>query len=143
MRQTRNTPSAVTLAPPAPATITPRKRATPPATKPAPALKPLRRPTIKSSLSAPTNALMAQLVNDMAVAGLAESTQRAYLEAVQRFIQATWVAPAAASEADLQSYLIDLRRRDVAGETFRVQRFALQFLFQNTLGRDWPIFKKN
>jgi hypothetical protein len=31
----------------------------------------------------------------------------------------------------------------VAGQTFRVQRFALQFLFQNTLARDWPLFKKN
>lgn len=136
----RNTPPTVTSTTPAPATTTPRQRATPPATKPA---KPLRRPSIKSTLLAPTNTLMAQFVRDMQVAGHCEGTQHAYLEAVQRFIQTTWLAPAAATEADFQSYLIALRRRDVAGETFRVQRFALQFLFQNTLAREWAIFKKN
>ena len=140
MDQIRNTPPAAPLTTPVPAATTLRKNATPPATKPA---KPLRRPSIKSTLVAPTNALMAQFVRDMQVAGHCDGTQHAYLEAVQRFIQTTWLAPAAATEADFQTYLIALRRRDVAGETFRVQRFALQFLFQNTLARDWAIFKKN
>lgn len=140
MDPTRNITPAATRTTPVPATPPARKIATPPATKPA---KPLRRPSIKSTLLAPTNALMAQFVRDMQVAGHCDGTQHAYLEAVQRFIQTTWLAPAAATEADFQSYLITLRRRDVAGETFRVQRFALQFLFQNTLARDWAIFKKN
>lgn len=144
--------SAVTSAVPAPTAANNRPAAAPspaatapsiPAPPAAKTIKPLRRPTIKSTLAAPTHPLMERFVRDMAVAGLAESTQHAYLEAVQRFIQTTWLTPDAASEADFQSYLIGLRQREVAGQTFRVQRFALQLLFQNTLGRDWPIFKKN
>jgi hypothetical protein len=68
----RNTLPAATLTTPEPATTPARKGAKPPATKP---LKPLRRPTIKSALAAPTNPLMDQFVRDLAVAGLAESTQ--------------------------------------------------------------------
>ena len=154
MRQTRTTTPAVPAASAAPApTSTPAARA---AVKPATlkaamaALarkqaikKAIKPPSIKSTLAAPSNPLMAQFVRDMQVAGHGEGTQHAYLDAIQRFIQSTWVAPAAATEADFQSWLIALRRRDVAGQTFRVQRFALQFLFQNTLAREWAIFKKN
>jgi hypothetical protein len=152
MDPTRNiTPAAtathtVATAPSAtPATTTPGKavRAAAvksPTTKAAKAFKP---PSSKAALAAPTNPLMEQFVRDMQVAGHGEGTQTTYLGAVQQFIQATWTSPREATEAQLQSYLIGLRARDVAGETFRVQRFALQFLFQNTLGRDLALFKKN
>ena len=113
------------------------------AIKAAKAAKAIKSPSIKAALAAPSNPLMAQFVRDMAVAGHGEGTQATYLGAVQQFIQATWTSPREATEAQLQTYLIGLRQRDVAGETFRVQRFALQFLFQNTLSRDWPLFKKN
>ena len=148
MDQTRNTTPAakatttITAPNATPVTATPGKATRASAAKRA-TTKARKPSSIKSVLAAPSNALMAQFVRDMQVAGHCEGTQRAYLEAVQRFIQATWIAPAAATEADFQSYLIALRRRDVAGETFRVQRFALQFLFQNTLAREWAIFKKN
>lgn len=160
MRQTRNTPQptpsatvANTVAPATPdPAAPPARKAVRAAVKPATtkaakaalvfkkAIKPL---SIKAALAAPTNPLMEQFVRDMAVAGHGEGTQATYLGAVQQFIQATWTSPAEATEAQLQSHLIALRERDVAGETFRVQRFALQFLFQNTLARDWPLFKKN
>ena len=130
-----------------PATATPgkaaRAAAKPPSTKAAKAAKAIKSPSIKAALAAPSNPLMAQFVSDMQVAGHGEGTQATYLGAVQQFIQATWTSPREATEAQLQTYLIGLRQRDVAGETFRVQRFALQFLFQNTLARDWPLFKKN
>ena len=143
-----NTVATATPAPAAPPTRTAARAAVKPATtKAAKAAlarkKAIKPPSIKASLARPTNALMAQFVRDMAVAGHAEGTQATYLGAVQQFIQATWTSPEQATEAQLQSYLIALRQRDVAGETFRVQRFALQFLFQNTLARDWPLFKKN
>ena len=154
MDQTRNITLAATAthtvatAPSAtPATTTPlkaaRAAAKPPSTKAAKPAKAIKPPSIKAALAAPSNPLMAQFVSDMQVAGHGEGTQTTYLGAVQQFIQATWTSPRETSEAQLQSYLIGLRARDVAGETFRVQRFALQFLFQNTLGRDWGLFKKN
>lgn len=132
-------PTAANILP----TATPLAAATAPSPAPPQATKTIKALGVKAALAAPTNPLMAQYVRDMQVAGLAQSTQHTYLEAVQRFIQATWVAPSAATEADFQSYLIALRAREVAGQTFRVQRFALQFLFETTLRHDWPLFKKN
>jgi hypothetical protein len=146
MRQTHNPdqtkPSA--LAADTPSAPKATRALSTPATARQPVRQPARKPTsIQSALAAPTNPLMLQFVRDMAVAGLGLDTQETYLGAVQRFIQRTWTSPEQVSEAQLQSYLIALRERDVASGTFRVQRFALQFLFQNTLGRDWPLFKKN
>lgn len=141
---TTSTPAAPTTFPKAaPATTFKRAAAKPHSTKATKAHKAIKAPSIKAALAAPTNPLMAQFIRDMQVAGHGEGTQQTYLGAVQQFIQATWVSPAEASQEHMQTYLIGLRTRDVAGETFRVQRFALQFLFQNTLAREWGLFKKN
>lgn len=147
MGQTRNKTTAATAIPTAataPAAMplkTARAVARSPSTRAAKPAKVFLSPTIKGSLANPSNPLMAQFVRDMQVAGHCEGTQHAYLDAVQRFIQVTWIPPIAATEEHFQTYLLTLRERDVASETFRVQRFALQFLFQNTLGHDWAIFK--
>jgi hypothetical protein len=89
------------------------------------------------------NPLREQLIRDMTLAGLSAKTQKTYVGAIDVFVRRTWKNPQDAEEADLQSFLIDLRNRDHCGETFRVYRYALQFLFENTLRQDWPIFKKN
>jgi len=83
-----------------------------------------------------------QFVRDMQVAGLAAGTQAQYLSSVDRFFKATWLSPETVTEQDVQTFLIGLRERDVARETFRGYRFALECLFGNTLGRDWPLFTK-
>lgn len=90
-----------------------------------------------------SNEIRDQFVRDMQVAGLAPGTQEHYLSCVDRFFKATWLSPGAVTAKDVQTFLIGLRERDVARETFRGYRFALEFLFANTLGRDWPLFKKN
>jgi hypothetical protein len=91
-----------------------------------------------------SNEIRAQFVRDMQVAGLSAGTQRQYLSSVDLFFKATWLSPEAVTEQDVQTFLIGLRERDVARETFRGYRFALECLFANTLGRDWPLFgKKN
>jgi len=83
-------------------------------------------------------------VRDMQAAGLASRTQEQYLSSVNGFFRATWLSAEAVTEQDVQGFLIGLRDRDVARETFRGYRFALECLFKNTLGRDWPLFgKKN
>ena len=84
-----------------------------------------------------------QFVRDMQVAGLASESQRRYLTSVNGFFRVTWLEPASVTERDLQDFLIALREQNVARETFRGYRYALQFLFVNTLGRDWALFKKN
>lgn len=89
-----------------------------------------------------SNGIRDQFVRDMQVAGLAAGTQEKYLSSVDLFFRATWLSPEAVTEQDVQGFLIALRERDVARETFRGYRFALECLFVNTLGRDWPLFTK-
>lgn len=84
-----------------------------------------------------------QFVQDMQMAGLAPSTQARYLKLVDRFFKSTWLTPHAVTERDVQAFLADLRTQDVARETFRGYRYALQALFVDTLDRDWALFKKN
>ena len=90
-----------------------------------------------------SNELRDQFVRDMQVAGLAPGTQRRYVSSVNVFLKATWASLESVKERDVQSFLIAQRDLGVARETFRGYRYALQFLFGNTLGRDWPLFKKN
>jgi len=90
-----------------------------------------------------SNGIRDQFVQDMQVAGLAAGTQAQYLSSVDLFFKATWLSAEAVGEKDVQGFLIALRDRDVARETFRGYRWALECLFVNTLGRDWPLFKKN
>ena len=89
-----------------------------------------------------TNTIKDQFTADMQLAGLAAGSQKRYLGCVNAFFQETWLSPDAVTERDVQQFFIALRARDVAGETFRGYRFALAFFFENTLGRDWPLFKK-
>jgi len=90
-----------------------------------------------------SNEIRDQFVRDMQVAGLSSGTQRRYLSSVNVFLRSTWASPASATERDVQCFLIAQRDLGVARETFRGYRYALQFLFVNTLGRGWPLFKKN
>ena len=90
-----------------------------------------------------SNVIRDQFVRDMQAAGLSSGTQEQYLSCVDLFFRATWVSAEAAGERDVQEFLISLRERDAARETFRGYRYALESLFVNTLGRDWPLFKKN
>ena len=41
-----------------------------------------------------------------------------------------------------KTILISLRERDMSQVTFLVTLHALEFLFSNTLERDWPLFEK-
>ncbi len=91
-----------------------------------------------------SNGIKDQFVRDMQVAGLCAGTQKKYLSAVDQFFRATWLSPESVTEQEVQTFLIDLRERDVARETFRGYRFALESFFANTLGREWALFgKKN
>lgn len=89
-----------------------------------------------------TNTIKEQFTADMQVAGLAAGSQKRYLSCVNAFLRETWLSPDTATEHDIQQFFIALRARDVAGETYRGYRFALSFLFENTLQRNWSFFKK-
>jgi hypothetical protein len=89
------------------------------------------------------NTLRERVQADMQLAALGPATQKQYLCAINTFIRHTWLAPEAVDEDTLADYLRHLAASGVAEGTFKIARFGLQFLFQNTLGRDWQLFKKS
>ena len=83
-----------------------------------------------------------QVITDMEVAGLAAKTREDYLAIIDRFFGKVWVAPEQVTEKMVMDYLKAKVRLGVTPGTLRPMRYALQFFFQNTLGRDWDLFKK-
>ena len=83
-----------------------------------------------------------QVINDMKMAGLAVKTREQYLGMIERFFAKVWVAPEQVTEAMVRDYLNARIERGVTAGTLKPMRYALAFLFQETLGRDWGLFKK-
>ncbi len=88
------------------------------------------------------NALKSQFVTDMELAGMARTFRKTYLDAIEQLIKYCWCSPAELTERQVSNYLLERHRQNPAKGTFKVMRFALRFLFQETLGRDWHLFKK-
>lgn len=83
-----------------------------------------------------------RFVRDMQMAGLTPQTQQVYLGVVKRFVKVTRTRPQDATEAQVADYLRQQVQRGLCQGTIRPLRYALQFIFQNTLGRPWDLFKK-
>lgn len=83
-----------------------------------------------------------QVISDMKMAGLAAKTQEDYLGIIDRFFGNVWVAPEQVTEKMALDYLKAKIERGITPGTLRPMRCALEFFFQNTLGRDWDLFKK-
>lgn len=86
--------------------------------------------------------LRRRMIEDMKLANLAQETQRAYLRAVAQIAKHYRKPPDQLSEEDVRVYLLTLRDEGVARGTFKSARFALQFFFRQTLGRNWPLFSQ-
>ena len=83
-----------------------------------------------------------QFMKDMQAAGVAEATQQRYVKNVDLFFKAVWCAPEDVTEPMVQDFMINVRNRDVARETFRGYQYALKWFFLTTMRRDWPVLKK-
>ncbi len=83
-----------------------------------------------------------QVIRDMQLAGLAASTQKVYLASIVRFVRLTRTRPQDATEEQVAEYLRGLINQGQCQGTIRQVRGALQFIFQNTLQRQWGLFKK-
>ena len=92
--------------------------------------------------AADVNQLKVQFLTDMELAGLASASRRTYLAAVEQLIKHYWCSPAELTEQQVNQYLLERHRCNPAKGTFKVMRFSLRFLFGETLGRDWHLFKK-
>jgi hypothetical protein len=84
-----------------------------------------------------------RMVADMVSAGLAPSTQAAYIQAVRGLAAHYRRAPDQLTEAEVRSYLLHIRdRRGLAHGTFHPNHSGIQFLFAHTLDREWSLFSK-
>jgi len=99
-------------------------------------------PSSKSVSIANINQLKAQFLTDMELAGLAPKSSENYLGVVEQLIKYYWCSPNELTEAQVSQYLLERHRQNPAKGTFKVIRFGLRFFFQQTLGRDWHLFKK-
>ena len=87
--------------------------------------------------------LRQKMIEDMRLAGLCESTQRTYQCAIGLLAKFYKRSPELLTEEQVAAYLRDmLERRKVARSTFQTARFAIRFLYQNTLPRAWALLKK-
>ncbi|MFQ5502882.1 MAG: tyrosine-type recombinase/integrase [Phycisphaerae bacterium] len=86
--------------------------------------------------------LRRRLIEDMQLHGLADSTQGTYVNAIYELAKHFHRPPESLTEGDLRQYfhyLTDTRK--LATSTVRTRMFAIRFLFQRTLNREWPVLK--
>ena len=88
------------------------------------------------------NALKSKFITDMELAGLARTSRRRYLYAVEKLIKHCWCSPAELTEQQVHDYMLERHRQDPAKTTFKVMYFALRLFFRETLDRDWKLLKK-
>lgn len=84
--------------------------------------------------------LRARMIEDMTLAGLAEGTQRVYVQAVRGVTAHYRRSPDLLSEEEVRGYLLGLRQRGVARGTFQTSRYGLRFFYHHTLDRAWALF---
>ena len=93
-------------------------------------------------LAAESNTLKVQFLKDMELAGLAATSRRTYLDAVEQVVRYYWCGPNELTEQEVADYLLERHRHNLPKGSFKVLRFSLRFFFGQTLGRDWHLFKK-
>ena len=86
--------------------------------------------------------LRQRMIEDMDLAGLAVRSRETYLHAVDRLAARTWRGVEELTEAEVRAYLLDLRDQGAAKGTFKTNWHGVKFLYEQTLGRDWPLFGK-
>jgi len=86
--------------------------------------------------------LRQRFLKDMALAGLAPSTQATYLGIILKFVRHCGNAPPQfISEQQVERYVAE-RQATARRGTFQSEFAAIKALFYRTLGRDWAIFTK-
>ncbi len=78
----------------------------------------------------------------MKLAGLAPRTQETYVHSVKRLSEYYHRSPEKITEKEVQFFFLNLLEIPVARGTFKTIRFGVQFLFQNVLDFNWPLFTK-
>jgi len=84
-------------------------------------------------------ALRQKMMEDMVLRGLKETTQEAYLRAVQQLAGYYHKSPDEVSGDELRQYLLYLRQeKQAARGTCLIAIYGLKFFYKYTLGKAWP-----
>ncbi len=87
--------------------------------------------------------LRQRLLRDMELAGLADTTQRAYIHAVSKIQDHYRIRPDKLSEKQVQQYIFWLRDdKQVPKGTFQTQWSGLKFFYYRCLCVDWSLFTR-
>ena len=86
--------------------------------------------------------LRQRMVEDMRLHGYAASTQDLYVHTVARLASFYGRSPAGLNEEELRQYFLHLiLKRKLAPPTITIALSAIKFLYEKTLGREWPVLK--
>ena len=86
--------------------------------------------------------LRQRMIEDMRLRGLAESTQRLYVDAIKGLAKYYNRSPDQITEDEVRQYFLYLTQtRKLAPNTLCIRMYALKFLYQNTLNRQWRLLK--
>ncbi len=86
--------------------------------------------------------LRRRYMDDMTLHGLAPTTQKVYVHAVEKLAQHYGRSPHQLSEQELRDYFVYLvKKKRAACSTLRLHVFAVKFLFTKTLKRPWPTLR--
>ena len=84
--------------------------------------------------------LRQKMIEDMQLRGLAERTQERYVAAVRGLAEYYGKSPAVVTEDELRQYFLYLKNEKKAAASTCIQVLCgLKFLYEQTLGREWPI----
>jgi hypothetical protein len=88
--------------------------------------------------------LRKRMLEDMKLAGLADSTQKTYINAVEKLgYHYGNRSPAKLSEEEVRGYFVErVENQAVARGTFKTDFFGIKFLYGNTLDVKWDLFSK-
>ena len=83
--------------------------------------------------------LRRRMLEDMQLRGFSPSTQRCYVQAVQRFAQHFGKSPDQITEEELRQYFLYLHNeKQVARSTATIALCAIKFFYEQTVQRTWP-----
>lgn len=86
--------------------------------------------------------LRARMIEDMQLRSLAERTQEAYVGAVRQLAKYYMRAPDLLTEEQVRHYFLHLMNIEQAPATIRLRLYGIRFLYEVTLGLDWPKLKQ-
>ena len=91
----------------------------------------------------PQTPLAKQMLQDMQLAGLSETTHESYLRAVRKFAQWVNKSPQIATENDLRRYLLFIKNdQQWAGNSLKVAYSGLKFFYCHTCPQEWTTLTK-